>query len=83
MFGPKVDEELKDVGGLLPKETTSAAWCRMWFRHAECWGPMRTFASPEMAACLPSWVSHRKGKCVDPFVASPNYVPYLAAVVKS
>lgn len=43
---------------------------------------MRLFASTEMAAHLPSWVSHKKEKCVDLFVASPDYVPYLAAGCK-
>lgn len=82
-LGPRSMRNSKIVGGLLPKETPpQQPGAGLWFRHDECRGPVRPFASTEMAAGLPSWVSHRKGKCVDPFVALPNYVVFLVVVLK-
>lgn len=71
------------VSGLLPKETPPqwpAVRCSSG-RPSD--GSLdRPFASIEMAARLPSWVSHRKGKHTYPFLTVSNYVAFSVSVIK-
>lgn len=72
----------KIAGGLLPKETPPqrpGGGCGSGTLSA---GALEAFCQHRNGLRLPSRVSHRKGKCVDLFVASPNFVAFLVVVIK-